>query len=818
MSESVDRDSLFVDVLLPLAIPKAYTYSVPVELESTIQAGIRVEVPLRNKLYSGIILKIFRQKPDAKVRYIISLIDEHPIIEQKQIDFWQWLSEYYCAYLGEVMNVALPGGLKLSSETKLLINHDKNWQEEDLNDDEYLVAEALSIQNELTVALIQDILNKKTVYPVIKSLLLKQILLVKEELTFKFKEKKATYLKIADDYRDDVEAALQLTARSEKQSRALLSYYSLSKKLREVPKKSVCDMAGVDNSIVNTLIKKEIFTSYEKVISRIELDGETKENSSSPLSSQQKEVYDSIKMAFSEPRVVLLHGVTGSGKTRVFVELIREVLATGGQILYLLPEIALTSQMVSRLKSEIGDQLFVYHSQINDQERVEIWNAALYKNNLFVGARSSLLLPFYNLRLIIVDEEHDSSYKQESPSPRYQGRDAAVKLATLYGANVILGSATPSLESYHNCILGKYQYVPMMDRYGLAEMPDIRIINLKEAYKKGLVKEGFTAELISEIEAVVSRKEQVILFQNRRGYSPTLRCRMCAWTAQCSNCDVSLTYHQKINELKCHYCGFRTKKTNHCPECGSHEIELMGSGTEKVEDIISQLMPEVRVERFDYDTTRSKKNQFQILEDFKEGRIDILVGTQMITKGFDFDNIALVGVLNADSLLSYPDFRASERGFQLLMQVGGRAGRRQRRGKVFIQAFHTDHPVLFEVLNGDYSRFYGRELSEREKFSYPPFVRLITVWFRHRELKKTKEAAHFYYKYLVPKFGARITGPLDPSIIRVRGQYQQVINIKYEKSERITSEIKKKVREAFYETKSHKDYKSVTIQIDVDPY
>ena len=687
MAFETTSDGLYVDVLLPLAIPKAYTYGVPVELHDHIQIGIRVEVPLKNKLYSGIVVKINKVPPVTKYRLVVSVLDDHPIVQPRQLEYWHWMSDYYCAYMGEVMNVALPSGLKLSSETKVLLNHEKEWHDESLSDDEYLVAEALSIQNELSIGQVQDILNKKTVYPIVKALLLKQVLLIKEELTYKYKEKKATYLRATENYAENIELALELTTRSEHQSRALLSYFSLSKKLKYVPKKAVCEMSGVDSSVINSLVKKDILSVYEKVISRIDVEGDDSEHTLNPLSEQQITVHEHIKKAFNIPKVVLLHGVTGSGKTRIFVELINEVLAKGGQVLYLLPEIALTSQIVSRLKSQIGDQLYVYHSQINDPQRVEIWNAALYKSKLFVGARSFLLLPFYNLQLIIVDEEHDSSYKQDSPSPRYQGRDAAVKLATLYNAKVILGSATPSLESYYNCIQGKYEYVPMMDRYGPSEMPDIRIINLKDAYKKGLIKEGFSTELKDEIEAVLARKEQVILFQNRRGFSPILRCRTCAWTAECSNCDVSLTYHQKINELKCHYCGFRTKKQNNCPACGAHELELIGSGTEKIEDTVKMLLPEARVERFDYDTTRSKKNQFQILEDFKNGQIDILVGTQMITKGFDFDNIALVGVLNADSLLSYPDFRSSERSFQLLMQVGGRAGRRLKRGKVFIRLF-----------------------------------------------------------------------------------------------------------------------------------
>jgi primosomal protein N' (replication factor Y) (superfamily II helicase) len=817
MSFDQVSEGVYVEVLLPLAIPQSYTYGVPIEFHDQMQMGIRVEVPVRNKLYSGIILSIHRNKPAIKFKNIISVLDKAPIIEPLQITFWSWLAEYYCADLGAVMNVALPNGLKLASETKLLINLDSGWEDLELSDDEYLVSEALSIQNELTIAQIQDILDKKTVYPVIKELLYKGVLVIKEELTQKFKEKSATFIECAPEYIDRPDAALDITTKSDNQSRAVLSYYSLAKKMKRVSQKALCDMAGVDATVIKAIEKKGIFKRYEKIISRIDKDGNDQEYELSPLSPVQSEVYDKVKTAFDDRKVVLLHGVTGSGKTRIFVELINQILDTGGQVLYLLPEIALTSQIVERLRSQIGDKLFVYHSQINDPERVEIWNAAKIRDRLFVGARSSLFLPFYNLKLIIVDEEHDGSFKQENPSPRYQGRDAAVKLATFYSANVILGSATPSLESYLNSAKGKYEYIGMMDRYGDSEMPDIRIINLKEAYKKGLVKEGFSVELLDEIKACLERKEQVLLFQNRRGYAPIISCKFCGWKAECANCDVTLTYHQKFNELKCHYCGYRTKKSDNCPACGNHELELLGSGTEKIEDIIQKLIPTARVERFDYDTTRSKKNQQKILDDFRDGEIDILVGTQMITKGFDFDNISLVGVLNADSLLSYPDFRASERTFQLLMQVGGRAGRRKIRGKVFIQAFMTDHPVLSEVLASDYLRYYNRELAEREKFLYPPFYHMISIWFRNKDLKKAREAAEYFYKELRSKLGSRISKPIDPGVIRVRGQYQQVINVKFEKTSYAVNHGKSLLISAKNALKSHSDYKSVTVTIDVDP-
>ncbi len=818
MSFTNGSESVYVDVLLPLAIPKAYTYSVPIEYHDQVKVGIRVEVPLRNKLYSAIVTRVHREVPVVKTRHIIALLDESPIVTSIQLDFWKWMSDYYCAHPGAVMNVALPSGLKLSSESKLMLNADVALDEIELSDDEYLISEALTIQHELSILEIQDILNKKTVYPIIKSLLKKRVINIQEELQVKYKEKTEKFVKIAGEYANGVEAAMALTARSDKQARAVLSYFSLSRKVKHVPKKAVQDMADVDSGTINAVAKKGIWSLYDRSVSRIDLDGDDTEYPLDPLSPRQAEVHQEIKETFEEGKVVLLHGVTGSGKTRVYIELINEVLRQGGQVLYMLPEIALTTQIVERLRSQIGDQLYVYHSQINDAQRVEIYNAAMMKNKLFIGARSSLFLPFYDLKLIIVDEEHDHSYKQEHPNPKYQGRDCAVKLATYYDANVILGSATPSLESVLNTRKGKYRYIAMMERYGMSVLPDIRIVNLKEAYKKGLVTEGFSAELIEEITETVARGEQVILFQNRRGYAPILKCRICGWAAECTNCDVSLTYHQHFNELKCHYCGHRTKKPDNCPGCGSHELQLIGAGTEKIEDVVKQLIPKARVARFDYDTTRSKKNARQLLDDYKMGRIDILVGTQMITKGFDFENIALVGVLYADSLLSFPDYRAAERSFQLLMQVGGRAGRRSKQGKVLIQAFQTAHPVLSEVVAADYDRFYARELHEREQYVYPPFFHMISIWFKHKDLRTAKAAADFFYKSLRPQVGKRVSAPVDPIIIRVRGYYQQVVHIKVEKTGQAASKIKALITDIKNKMSLHKEHKRVRVDIDVDPY
>ena len=780
--------------------------------------GVRVEVPFNKKLYSGIIVELTSDKPPVRTKNIISILDSEPIVGSLQLKFWDWLAKYYCSYHGEVMNVALPAGLKLSSETKLMINNEIDWMTKELSESEYLICEALSIQNELSIQVIQDIVNKKSVYGLIRSLVESGIVVVKEELIEKYSKKKEAFVKIKDNYTNNPELALALTQRSPRQTNALLSLFSLNQKMTEVLRKAITEMAQVDTSVIAALAKKGIVEVYTKEVSRLDTMISVEKETLTGLSELQQGAVDIIKASFENHKPVLLHGVTGSGKTRVFIELILDVLDQGGQVLYLLPEIALTGQIVQRLRDHLGDRLHVFHSQINNSIRVEVFNNARFASKLFIGARSSLFLPFADLRLIVVDEEHDNSYKQESPNPKYQGRDAAVKLASMYKGNIILGSATPSLESYNNCLTGKYTYVPMLERYGDASLPFIQIVDLKDLYKKGLVKKGLSQDLLEAIRDTTEAGQQVILFQNRRGFAPTIKCTTCGWAAECVNCDVTLTYHQKFNELKCHYCGYRTHKKDTCAACGSVEVQLMGSGTEKIEYVTRAFFPDLKIERFDHDTTRSKKNQFKLLDDFKSGRIDILIGTQMITKGFDFDNIGLVGVLNADSLLSYPDFRASERSYQLLKQVSGRAGRRDKKGRVIIQAFQTDHPVLREVLKNEDETFYNRELKERRDYKYPPYANLITVWFKHKEFSRVKGAANFYYSEVYKKLGDRCSHPVDPMIIRVRNKYQQVINIKSEKDANILRTVKLILRDAKSLLKTHTDYKRVMISIDVDPY
>lgn len=809
---------LFVEVLLPLAIPQTYTYAVPVNLVEEVQYGVRVEVPLRNKLYAGIIMSWHQDKPLARTKNVVSILDDVPIICEPQSRFWVWMAQHYLAHVGEVMNVALPSGLKLASESKFVLNEGVELDTLDLTDDEYLISEAMSIQHEITIDIIKDILNKKTVYPVIKSLMEKRVLFIKEELRQRYKARTEDFISLRSPYDEDLELALEQVTRSEKQARALLAIMTLSKKQDVILKKSIYEMANVNSAVIKALEKKELISIESREVSRLSSGDPEEEFSLTPLSKAQEVALKQIKGNFSNDQVTLLHGVTGSGKTRIYVELILESLEQGGQVLLLLPEIALTTQIVDRLMVQIGSQLLVYHSKINDQKRVEIWNAAMHANKLFIGARSSLFLPFSDLRLVIVDEEHDSSYKQDSPNPKYQGRDSAVMLAKIYKAQVLLGTATPSLESMYNCEKGKYGYVSLQERFGNAVLPTIEVIDLKSAYKKGLVKDNFSRQLLEAINDAVERKEQVILFQNRRGYAPIQRCNFCAHTAECPNCDVTLTYHQAIDDLKCHYCGYRQRKIDRCPSCGNHDLQMIGAGTERIEEVLGNLLPHLRIARFDYDTTRTKGKQEQILSDFSLRQIDVLIGTQMITKGFDFDHISLVGIISVDGLLSFPDFRAVERSYQLLVQVAGRAGRRQKAGQVLIQAFNTNHPVLKDVIENNYDRFFRRESLERKEYLFPPHFSLIAIWTRHFDFKKTKSAASKLAGMLSSKLGRRIQGPVDPPVIRVRNQYQQVIYIRIEKDAAVVNRVKSMILDAIVVIKNDKEIRQVNISIDVDPY
>jgi len=786
-----------------------------------VQPGIRVEVQLgKKKLYSALVYKILEHPAEGtKPKPILSIIDQHPIVDAAQLKLWTWMSQYYCCSLGEVMLAALPAGLKMSSETKIIISPFFSEDYSILEDKEYLIAEALRNRHELTVDDVQKILGQKTVFPLLYRLLEKKIIYLQEELKGNYKPKKIGCVRLQEPYNTDsnlLEEAFELTTRSQKQTEALLAFVQIYKTQKFVRKQDLYKMAGVDSTVLKALEKKAIFELYDQEISRV---GKYEEAvvDKFDLTQNQISAIASIKEFYQSKNTVLLHGVTGSGKTRIYIELIEEAIKKGEQVLYLLPEIALTTQIVARLQKIFGNDIAVYHSRMSNNERVDLWKEVLKNKSIVLGARSALFLPFKNLKLIIVDEEHDTSFKQHDPAPRYNARDTAIFLAHLYDAKVLLGTATPALETYQNAREGKYGLVEMKERYGGIQMPEVVIVDVADETKKKKMSSHFTSVLLKELSEALQRGEQAILFQNRRGYAPTLRCTTCGWVQECKNCDVSLTYHKAFNNLRCHYCGFQQKLPEECPACGERNLTIRGFGTEKIEDELQIYLPDAKIARMDFDTVRTKHAHSRIINDFEEKRINILVGTQMVTKGLDFDNVGIVGVLSADQLMSFPDFRSTERGFQLMTQVSGRAGRKKKRGKVIIQAFNVAHPVLGEVIKNDYQRFFEREVEERKLFSYPPFQRLIKITLKHKDPRLLNEGTKIFAKVLKDKLGYRMIGPAVPGIPRVRGQFLLEIYLKMEKDNQWLLYAKRLIIEAKYHLQGTKGFSGIRVNVDVDP-
>lgn len=813
---------MYADIILPLALPKrTYTYSVPESVASLIQPGVRVEVQFgRSKRYSGLVERVHEQAPGYEIKPILSVLDEVTVVTPQQFRLWDWMADYYCCTLGEVMSAALPGHLKLTSETRLVFNDQHGDNFSDLDDEEYLIAEALQIQHEIEVEDARKILNKKTVFPVIQRLLNKGVLFVREELQEKFKPKKVSALRLAEPYRSQPELLRQVMndlSGKERQLEILMAYLALEKRQPMVLKQEVLYKADVTEASLNTLIKKGILEKYAREVSRIG-GYEDELTEADTLSEQQEKAVQELKRwSESDKNVVLLHGVTGSGKTRVYVELMREAIRNGQQVLYLLPEIGLTTQIIQRLEKVFGNDISVYHSKINTQERVEVWKAAAAGKPVILAARSGLFLPYKQLGLVIVDEEHDPSFKQYDPAPRYHARDTAIYLAGLYGAKTVLGTATPSLETWYNVETGKFGLVTMPERFGGLELPEVQTIDLREQMKYRQMQSIFSKPLLENLQRAIENGEQAILFQNRRGYAPMLECEVCGWNAMCRYCDVSLTYHKHTHRLRCHYCGYVQEPVQVCPACGSGKITFKGFGTEKIEDELKLFLPNARIGRMDLDTAGTKSNLSAILNDFEEKRLDILVGTQMVTKGLDFDNVGLVGVLGADGMTKFPDFRSGERAFHLLTQVAGRAGRKNKRGLVLIQAFDPKHPVLKEVLEHDFHTFVQRELQERMTFKYPPFYRLIHLELRHKEPKIVNEAASFYAKALRAKLGDRVLGPVIPNIARIRNYFGQDIMLKLEKSSPVINTAKGLIRHTTEIMLGKPGWGQVQVAVDVDP-
>lgn len=816
------RKTLFVEVVLPLAISKTYTYRVPFDLAEQVKVGKRVVVQFgKSKIYTAIIYKISEIPPSLyEAKYLIDVLDDEPIVNDFQLSLWKWISEYYLCYIGEVMQAALPAALKLASETRVSLNQSADFDRASLSDKEFLILDALELHSELRVSDISKLLGQKTVFPLLRSLFEKQIIVISEEITEKFKPRKKSFISLNPFYNDPVnrKALFEVLERAPKQLEFLLAYYKLEKIQAEISKADLIETSGSSASVLKALVDKEIFLQEDKIVSRLSTE-EIETFLEFELNDAQENALKQIQGEFSEKDVVLLFGETSSGKTQIYIRLIEQMLLQEKQTLYLLPEIALTTQVIERLREYFGNQVGIYHSKFNDSERAEVWHKVLkgeYK--IVLGARSSVFLPFNKLGLIVVDEEHESSYKQYDPAPRYHARDTAIYLAHLHKAKIVLGSATPSLESFYNSKIKKYGFVALRGRFGGVKSPLIEVVSIAEETKRKTMQSHFTSVLMSEIREALSRKEQIILFQNRRGYTPVSLCTTCGYTPKCINCDVSLTFHKSSAKLHCHYCGYKQEVLTACPACGSAKIEQKGFGTEKIEDELQRLFENARIARMDLDSTRSR-NSFQLLlNNFEEGRIDILVGTQMVAKGLDFGNVTTIGIISADSMLNYPDFRAFERSFQMLSQVSGRAGRRAKQGKVIIQAYDTSHRVISQVVRNDYEEMFDTEILERRNFHYPPLYRIIQLDVKHKDFSKLVTIAASLAGILRAQFADRILGPESPLIGRIRNYYIQTILIKVEKEGVSVQKIKDALRDILATFDADPANKGVFIQTDVDPY
>lgn len=812
----------FVNVILPIPLERHFTYSITQEEAAFLQPGMRVSVPFgKSKIYTALVLEIHNTPPQVyEAKDIDQVLDEIPLVNHMQLRHWGWIANYYMCTMGEVMRSALPSAFLLESETLILKNKDADVDEAQLKDDEFLVFEALQHQSTLKVHEVSVIVDRKNVLPVLNRLLEKKVIHLKEEVYEQYKPKLVKYVKLGKQYLTDeaLENLLGSLSRAPKQSQVVLALFQLqSSTNKPISVSDLEEYSNASKAVINSLVDKEILEEYLIRKDRVNFEGD-EHSEIKTLNEHQLLALADIKNAFKDDKVTLLKGVTSSGKTEVYVKLISEYLDQGKQILYLLPEIALTTQLISRLQGYFGERISVFHSKYNIQERVEVWNNVLKgaeKAQIIIGARSSLFLPFDNLGLIIVDEEHESSFKQFDPAPRYHARDAAVVLANFHNSKILLGSATPSIESYYNVKRSKYGYAEINRRYGDVLMPDMELVDFKEALRKKKVKGHFSERLFEEIEESLGNGEQIILFQNRRGFAPVLECLTCGHTPQCSNCDVTLTYHQYKNQLRCHYCGFHAALPESCAACGSPHLDTKGFGTEQVEEEVKKLFPNAKVGRMDLDTTRGKHAYEKIITSFEQQELDILVGTQMLTKGLDFRNVSLVGVMNADSLLNFPDYRAHERTFQMLTQVAGRAGRTQKRGKVIIQSYNPYHQILKQVSTGDYDTMFEEQIYEREQYKYPPINRIIKITFKHKNYNSLNEAADWFSEALRTNYGGTILGPEFPPISRIRNQYLKNILVKVGKNESL-GRTKKNIKRIEKSFNSVSKFRSVRVIYNVD--
>lgn len=829
--------NFFIEVILPLSLPKTFTYRVSENEFAFIKKGMRVAVPFgKSKIYTALVIDLHRKEPTLyEAKEIDQILDERPIVNDLQINHWFWISSYYMCNIGDVYRGALPSALLLESETIISQNNETFVDEASLSDDEFLIYEALQSQSSLKIQNIIDIVNKKTVLPVIQKLINKNIISLQEEIQEEYKPKLVKYIRLHEQYQKEENLiALLDSIKSEKRKNLLLQYFQLQARERQpISVKQLTETAQTSVAIVKALIDKQIFEEYFIQEDRVNFEKNKVENEFS-LSVAQQTAFDEIVKSFVEKDVTLLHGVTSSGKTEIYTKLIENYIALGKQVLYLLPEIALTTQLVSRLTKHFGNKVAVFHSKYSNNERVEVWHQVLNssdKAQVVIGARSALFLPFNNLGLIIVDEEHEQTFKQQDPAPRYHARDAAIVLANFHnatranpeasgepgGAKVLLGSATPSIETYYNTNSEKFGLVILKERFGKVPMPEIELVDLKDSYFRKKMKGHFSSTLIDKITEAFANNEQVILFQNRRGFSPLLECMTCGHVPQCPQCDVSLTYHKYKNQLRCHYCGYTMAKPSNCHVCSSVDLETKGFGTEQIELELAELFPQKNIKRMDQDTTRGKYSFEKIIDSFKNREIDVLVGTQMLAKGLDFDNVSLVGIMNADNMLYHPDFRAFERSFQMMTQVAGRSGRAEKRGKVIIQTYNPLHNIIQQVTNNDYEGMYKEQLYERKIYYYPPFYRLIKLTLKHRDFEKLKEGSFWLYQVLHQNLTIPVLGPEEPAIGRIRNEYIRTILIK------IPGEIslqgtKKTIQKILNSFDLVSQYRTIKVTVNIDFY
>ncbi len=819
-----DIDVFFIDVILPLSLERNFTYAITKAEVDFIKRGVRVAVPFgKNKVYTGIVYNIHNNAPTAyDAKSIHSILDEFPVVNQYQFKLWEWMSGYYLCSMGEIMRAAMPNAFLLESETIISLNPSVEFEVNSLKDDEYLVFEALQQQSSLKVDEINAIIDRKNSFPVLKRLLDHKVIALEQELSEKYKPKLIRCVRLHPNYQHDsaLQELVETLKSASKQREIVLSYFNLATATKQIKVSDLKTKSNATSTQIKILIDKEVFEEYHYQTDRIQFQ-DSEDDASIELNSYQKTALKEIDGLFETQNIVLLHGVTSSGKTEIYVKKIESILAEGKQALYLVPEIALTSQLVQRLQKYFGNQIAVYHSRYSQNERVEVWNHVLNQSEnarVVIGARSSVFLPFSNLGLIIVDEEHEQSYKQFDPSPRYHARDTAIVLAALFKSKTLLGSATPSLESFYNATKeNKYGYVALNKRFNNVLMPEIELVDLTDKHKRKRMTGHFSDRLITEIKETLEVGSQVILFQNRRGYSPVVSCNTCGHTPECPNCDVSLTFHQYKNQLRCHYCSHTMAMQQFCGACGGVEIDSKGFGTEQIQEEIELLFPDAKVARMDLDTTRGKYSYDRIIASFENKEVDILVGTQMVTKGLDFRHVKLVGVLNADQLINFPDFRAHERSFQLLQQVAGRAGRTDTTGKVIIQTYNPYHTILQQVSINDYDSMFVEQLEDRRVYKYPPYCRIIKLTVKHKDYNKVNEGAEWLATSLRHVFNANVLGPEFPVVSRIRNQYHKNILLKIPQNQSLvkTKSVLQKIKLSFSSTR---DFRAVRLLINVDNY